>query len=52
MVDIIEQYPLLPVEETIVIADELGLKNPADPRTGEPIVMTTDFLVTVRSNCT
>lgn len=50
VVGIREQYHLLPVEETIVIADELGLKHPADPRTGEPIVMTTDFLVTVRSN--
>lgn len=46
VVDIREQYPLLPIEETIVIADELGIKHPADPKTGEPIVMTTDFLVT------
>ncbi|EGQ3293874.1 heteromeric transposase endonuclease subunit TnsA [Staphylococcus pseudintermedius] len=46
VVDIREQYPLLPIEETIVIADELGIKYPADPKTGEPIVMTTDFLVT------
>lgn len=29
-------------EETIVIAEELGIKHPADP-----IVMTTDFLLTV-----
>ncbi|MBQ0137980.1 MAG: heteromeric transposase endonuclease subunit TnsA [Kurthia sp.] len=45
--DIREQYPLLPLEETLVIADELGIKHPADPKTGEPIVMTTDFLLTV-----
>ncbi len=44
--DIREQFPLLPMEETIVIADELGIKHPTDPKTGEPIVMTTDFLLT------
>nr|WP_234978443.1 TnsA endonuclease N-terminal domain-containing protein [Bacillus tuaregi] len=47
IVDIREQFPLLPPEETIVIADELGIKHPTDPKTGEPIVMTTDFLLTV-----
>nr|WP_238602194.1 TnsA endonuclease N-terminal domain-containing protein [Lysinibacillus parviboronicapiens] len=47
VVDIREQYPLLPLEETIVIADELGLKHPTDPKTIEPDVMTTDFLLTV-----
>ncbi|AXQ50874.1 TnsA endonuclease N-terminal domain-containing protein [Lysinibacillus fusiformis] len=47
IVDIREQFPLLPLEETIVIADELGLKHPTDPKTNEPVVMTTDFLLTV-----
>lgn len=47
IVDIREQFPLLPLEETIVIADELGLKHPTDPKTNELIVMTTDFLLTV-----
>ncbi len=37
----------MPLEETIVIADELGIKHPVDPKTNEPIVMTTDFLLTV-----
>lgn len=41
--DIREQFPLLPLEETIVIADELGLKHPTNPKTNEPVVMTTDF---------
>lgn len=45
--DIREQFPLLPLEETIVIADELGIKHPTDPKNGEPIVMTTDFLLTL-----
>lgn len=47
VVDIREQLPLFPLEETIVIADELGLKHPTDPKTNEPVVMTTDFLLTV-----
>ncbi|WP_404406839.1 TnsA endonuclease N-terminal domain-containing protein [Jeotgalibacillus malaysiensis] len=47
VLDIREQFPLLPLEETIVIADELGLKHPTDPKTNEAIVMTTDFLLTV-----
>lgn len=47
VVDIREQFPLLPLEETMIIADELGLKHPTDPKTNEPIVMTTDFLLTV-----
>ncbi|AWC31043.1 heteromeric transposase endonuclease subunit TnsA (plasmid) [Bacillus cytotoxicus] len=45
--DIREQFPLLPQEETLLIADELGIKHPRNPRTGEPIVMTTDFLLTI-----
>nr|WP_239588160.1 TnsA endonuclease N-terminal domain-containing protein [Gracilibacillus alcaliphilus] len=47
VLDIREQFPLLPQEETIVIAEELGVKHPIDPKTGDPIVMTTDFLLTV-----
>ncbi len=43
VVDIREQFPLLPLEETIVIADELGLKHPTNPKTNEPVVMTMDF---------
>jgi predicted transposase YbfD/YdcC len=50
VVDIREQFPLLPIEETIVIADELGIKHPMNPKTGEPIVLTTDFLVTISEN--
>ncbi|AKA71485.1 heteromeric transposase endonuclease subunit TnsA [Clostridium scatologenes] len=44
--DIREQYPLLPIEETLTIANELGVEHPKDPRNGENIVMTTDFLIT------
>jgi len=47
VIDIREQYPLLPMEETISIADELGIKHPPNPITGEDIVMTTDFFITI-----
>jgi len=44
--DFREQYPL-PLEETTVIADQLGVKHPTDPRTKALVQMTTDALVTV-----
>ena len=47
VVDIREQYPLLPIEETISIANELGIVHPKNPRTKEDIVMTTDFMITI-----
>ena len=46
--DVREQYPLLPVEETVAIAEALGFRHPSDARTKSPIVLTTDFLVTMR----
>ncbi|WP_440960851.1 TnsA endonuclease N-terminal domain-containing protein [Paenibacillus nitricinens] len=48
--DIREQYPLLPLEKTLFIADKLNIKHPIDPKTKHPIVMTTDMLLTVRDN--
>jgi hypothetical protein len=47
VIDIREQYPLLPLEKTIAIAQELGVAHPKDPKSGKYSVMTTDFLVTV-----
>lgn len=47
--DIREQFPLTPIETTLEIADMLSIRHPKDPKTGEPIVMTTDFLVIVTS---
>lgn len=46
--DIREQYPLLPLEETLAIAEQNGIPHPKDPKTQNPIVMTTDFYITVR----
>ncbi|MBM7616168.1 TnsA endonuclease N-terminal domain-containing protein [Alkaliphilus hydrothermalis] len=50
VLDIREQFPLLPVEETLLIAKESGIKHPVDPKTNDPVVMTTDFLVTTNIN--
>ncbi len=48
--DIREQYPLLPIEETIAIAQKCCIRHPLDPKTKQPVVMTTDFLLTVRQH--
>lgn len=45
--DIREQYPL-DLDETIAIAKNLGISHPVNRKTKEPLVMTTDFLITVR----
>lgn len=50
VVDIREQYPLLPLSETLLLAKELGISHPANPRTQKPIAMTTDFAITVRQS--
>jgi hypothetical protein len=47
VLDVREQYSLLPLEETLAIAEACGVKHPKDPRTKQPIVMTTDFVVTI-----
>ena len=44
-----EQFPLLPQEETISIAQEFGLEHPRDPKTKYPTVMTTDFFLDCES---
>lgn len=46
VVDIREQYPLLPVEEAEDIAQELGYAYPREPIENGRHVMTTDFLIT------
>ena len=49
IVDIREQYPLLPVEEAEAVAQELGYEYPREPGEDTRHVMTTDFLITVDS---
>lgn len=46
--EIREQYPLLPLEDTLSIAEELGIRHPCDKKTGHPIVMSTDFVLTIK----
>jgi hypothetical protein len=46
--DLREQYPLKPLEETIGIAETLGIRHPTNPKTKCPIVMTTDFRITLQ----
>ncbi len=45
IVDIRERYPLLPIEKTIEVAEQFNFKHPKEKKSGEHIVMTTDFLV-------
>lgn len=47
VVEIREQYPLLPLSSTQAIADELQVAHHHDGKTKLPIVPTTDFLVTM-----
>ena len=47
VVDIREQFPLFQLEETVAIAQEIGLQHPIDKYTHYPKMMTTDFLITV-----
>lgn len=48
--DIREQYPLLPIDDTLAIAESLDIKHPAHPKSKEPIVLTTDFSISVQNS--
>ncbi|ABA77458.1 Tn7-like transposition protein A [Pseudomonas fluorescens Pf0-1] len=48
VVDIREQFPLLPRGTAQAIASTLGIRYPLYPKTSLPLVMTTDLLLTVR----
>lgn len=49
VVDIREQFPLLPLQETQAIAAECGVEHPCERRTKEkqPVVLTSDFRLTL-----
>jgi hypothetical protein len=49
VVDIREQFPLLEREMVQQIADNAGIEHPKDRQTGTPLVITTDFVISVRS---
>lgn len=44
IVQIMEQYPLLPVGRTVRIARELGIRHPMYPQSRTYVVLTTDFV--------
>lgn len=46
VIDIREQFPLLPLTLSLKIAQLLSIDHPKHPITKEPIIMTTDFLLT------
>ena len=48
ILDIREQYALLPWKETQSIAARLGIKHPKIPGTQTPVVVTTDLLLSLR----
>ena len=49
VIDIREQFPLLPLNYTQKIARTLGVEHPKHPQSKEPIIMTTDQLLTIDS---
>lgn len=49
VVDIREQFPL-ESKETLLIAEELGIKHPVHPVTKKPITMTSDFCITLKKD--
>lgn len=50
VVDIREQYPLLPQQSVQAVANSIGVRYPRYPKTTVPYVMTTDFLLTVKES--
>lgn len=47
LLDIQEQFPLHPIESTLSIANQLGIRHPIDFIKKTPVVMTTDFRISV-----
>ena len=47
ILDIREQYPLYRID-TLKIAEQKNIRHPSDPKNQVPIVMTTDFLLTIK----
>lgn len=52
VVDVREQYPLLDREKVQKTAQEKGIRYPEDPTTKTPVVLTTDFLITIKQDGT
>lgn len=52
VIEVFEQYPLLPGERTEEICREYNIKHPQNQKTKKNIVMTTDFLYLVKDDRT
>lgn len=50
VIDIREQFALLPWDETQSIASDLGIRHPVYPGTRTPIVMTSDIVLTLANS--
>jgi hypothetical protein len=50
VVDIREQFPLMPQEHTILLAETHGISHPRDCKSKFPVVMTSDFRLTIKRN--
>lgn len=48
VIDIREKYPLLPIQKTLDVAERFRITHPYDYKTGEPVVLTTDFLIELK----
>ncbi|MEK5358049.1 TnsA endonuclease N-terminal domain-containing protein [Paenibacillus sp. FSL L8-0709] len=48
VIDIREQFPLLPLERTIEISNQLGIQHAHID--GSPVIMTTDFMLTIQTS--
>lgn len=48
ILDIREQVALLPHDKTLALAEAHNIKHPQIPKTKQPIVMTTDFVITYK----
>lgn len=49
VIDIREQFPM-DLDETLEIAEKIGIAHPMDRKSKIPYVMTTDFMINVREN--
>lgn len=50
VIDIREQFPLFPLDLVVRIAQEAGITYPFHQKSGDPCVLSTDFLLTLRNN--
>ena len=50
IIDIREQFPLFPLDIIVRLAGEAGINYPIHEKSGDPCVLSTDYLLTLRRN--